>query len=346
MDESGLREELSVFGLSDTEIDTYLAVLSKGEASTRVIAEDAGVTQRAVYDIAERLETRGLVRVKEHASPTMIRALPPGEAIANLSERLEALAPSLEDRFNETTEEAPEIQIIRSRDTALKRLRSAIDGAELGLFLAIPHAIYPAVESELRAAVDRGVLVFLLLGEFDVETLDAGEFEGVADAVRYWHAALPFLYVVDDDSAMIGDSDLLLRQNSDEEAVTVSQEHLTGSILGMYLSAYWSTATELYVTEPDPLPGTYDWFRAAVLHAYLHHQQGTELWVEATSVDGDEVFGRVKEVRQALVEPSTNGYTLEMCLVLETRDGEVTFGGPGAFIEDYEAESVTLKTSP
>jgi sugar-specific transcriptional regulator TrmB len=346
-DDATLRAELSLFGLSDAEIDTYLALLPRGEATTRTVAEDAGVTQQAVYNIADRLERRGLVRVREYASPKTIRAIPPREAIGSLSERLEAIAPSLEDRFDATTPQEPEIQIVKSRETARKRLHDAITGAEREVFVAVPEDVFPDIESALRAAVDRDLLVFLLLGEADASD-DSGanerRFAGVADVVRVWDAGLPFVYAVDDASAMIGDPDFLSGPHDDKQAVTVSQHHLTGSVHGMYLSAYWPASTEVYVTDPDPLPKSFDWFRQAVLHAFLHQRRGTNLWADIATEDGEEVSGPVRRVKQAFVDPATNDYTLETSIVLDTDDGEVSLGGPGAFIEDYEADTVTLRT--
>jgi sugar-specific transcriptional regulator TrmB len=411
-----IRDELAVFGLSTTEIDTYLALLSHGEATTRAVAADADVTQRAVYDIAERLEDRGLVRVKEHASPTRIRALPPQEAIGNLSARLDALTPALADRFNDPPSKAPEIRMVKSRETALKRIRSAIAGAEREAIVAVPRDVYPAIESDLRAAADRDALVFLLLGQetsatartgpaadaspgTDVSTEGASgdgggnptpiaggpfgsgsewgaggdatdgtagadgpegpaaAFAGRADVVRSWAAALPFLYAVDDEAAMIGDPDLLSGTASDEEAVTVSQRHLTGAVHGIFLSAYWPASREVYVTDPDPLPKSFDWFRAAVLHAYLHRRRGTDLRASVQTKADGVIHGTVEEVRQAFVGPPTNDYALETSLVLRTDGAEavdgtapavasgnlVSVGGPGAFIEDVQAETIILR---
>lgn len=342
-DESELREELSILGLSDTEIDTYLALLPRGEAPTSTIADEADVTQRAVYNIAERLEKRGLVRVKEHASPTAIRALPPEDAIGSLSERLESITESLEDRFNETTETEPEIQMMKSRETAIKRLQKSISEAESEILIAIPEHVYLELESYLRNAVDRDVLVLLLIGELDTPT-DIEQFEGVADAVRYWEEKLPFAFIVDNTIAMVGDQDIFSGPNTENAVVSVSQEHLTGSVLGMYLSAYWSASTELYVTDPEPLPKTYSWFRQAVFQAYLHERQGADLWADIETVSGELISGAVSQVRQAIIEPATNDYTLEMSLFLETDNGEVSVGGLGAFIEDYEGETVRLRT--
>ncbi|WP_396613902.1 TrmB family transcriptional regulator (plasmid) [Haloferax sp. S1W] len=345
-DETALRNELSVFGLSDTEIDTYLALLSLGEATTRTIADEAGVTQRAVYGIAERLERRGLVRVKDHASPTTISASPPQEAMENLSARLESMIPSLEERFEQTTDGAPEIQMVKSRETALKRLRNALSKAETEALVAVPEHAYPEVEQELRDAVDRGVFTFLLLGEVDDVDTSAHDFTGAADAVRYWDAALPVFCIVDNESALVGDPHILSLPHSGDEAVSVSQGHLTSSILGTYLSAYWPASKIQYVADPASLPKTFDWFREAVFHAFLHRKEGNNIWADVVTENGAEFSGKVSDVRQAFIEPASNDYTLETSITLETDDGEVSVGGPGAFIEEYRAKTVTLRLEP
>ena len=342
-DDARLRDKLSVFGLSDTEVDTYLALLERGEASTSTVSEAADVTQRAVYGIAERLEERGLVMVNDHASPMTIRALPPAEAIQNLSDQLESIQPSLEERFNATEPQTPEIQMVKARETALKRIRSAIAEADTELLLAIPEHVYPELEADLRDAVERGVTVFLLIGEMDGFEGDESQFADVASVVRYWEESLPLLYAIDDSASMIGPASIVSGTYDDDEgAVAVSERHLTGSIVGMYFSAYWPAATTLYVTNPDPLPRSYDWFRQATLHATLHHQAGVELYAEAETESGSTIEGPIVEIRQALVEPTTNEFTLENSFIIETEDGPVSVGGRGSFIEDYRAVSVRI----
>ncbi|MFC4989160.1 TrmB family transcriptional regulator [Saliphagus infecundisoli] len=341
-----LREELGAFGLSDTEIDAYLTILSTGETTTREVSEESDVTQRAVYSIAERLENRGLVRVNDHASPTTIRAVPPDEAIATLSKRLESIRPVLEARYTETAPKAPEIQIVKSRETVLKRFRNAIADADHEIVVAIPHDVYPEIESELRAAHEDGTLVFLLVGELDDAEASQRTFADAADVVRQWGADLPFLYAVDDEVSMIGDSGLPRgTHEAGENAVFVSESNLAGAVFGLYLGTYWPASTERYVTDPDPLPNHYDWFRTAVLHAFLHDRNGRELWADVETVDGERVSGRVSRIRQPFVEPATSEFALENSLFLETEEGEVSIGGSGTFLEDYEGIAVTLRSA-
>ncbi|SDM01056.1 Sugar-specific transcriptional regulator TrmB [Halogranum gelatinilyticum] len=350
-DDAMLREELGDFGFSDKEIDVYLALLSLGEATTSTISEEADVSQQAVYTITDRLEDRGLVRVNDHASPKTIRAVPPEESMAALSSRIDSITPVLKTRFNDTKPQTPELKMVKSHETALKRLREAISQAQREVIVAIPERIYPEIEQELQAARERDVLVFLLVQ--DVEDFEEAEerFSGVADVVRCWSENILFMFATDTQStnpsvhqsALVGDALLLSGTHDVGDGVAVSEKHLAGSIHGMFFSAYWPAGTEVFVTDPDPLPETYDWFRQAVFQARLHLNAGADLLADVETKEGEIVSGKVSQVRQALVDPATNEYTLQTSLFLETDEGEVSVGGQSAILEDYEASSVTLR---
>ncbi len=336
-----LRRELSVFGLSEKEIETYLAVLERGEAKASTISEDAGVSTRYVYSIAERLESRGLVQVNEHAAPTTVRARPPSEAINALSERLNAITPALEDRYAETEPQTAQFETVKSRQTALKRLNAILSGAEAEAFLSVPERVFPGVQAELADAVDRGVFVLLLLSGADA-AVDDRRFDGTASVVRRWREDAPFMLIADNRAAIVGDAGLLSGTHADETAVALSQEHVAGSILGTFVSSFWPVAKETYVTEPCPLPATFGAFRHAVLQATLHERAGTDFGATVRTESGLELAGPVTRVRQAITEPTTSDFPVENGLIVETDAGEISVGGRGAFIEDYRAESVTL----
>jgi predicted DNA-binding transcriptional regulator len=341
---TSVREELRQFGFSDAEVETYLGVLSRGEATARTVASETSVSQRAVYDIVERLERRGLVRVKDHASPTTVRAVPPDEAIGALTTRLESITPALEEQFSDSRPKAPEMRMVKSRETAVGRLRRAVREAAREVLLALPGDLLPEVRDDLRDAVDRGALVFLLLGDAEGPgRVRPEEYVDLASAVRCWKADLPYLFAVDQERAMIGGSDLVASTPTHEPGVAVSQEHLTGSVLGLFLSAYWPASTEVHVADPLPLPREFDWFRRCVFCAAQHRRHGRSLHATVETVSGTSVTGPVVEVRHAFLEPPTNEFPLETSLVVSTDEGRVSVGGIGSFIEDYEAASVTLR---
>ncbi len=342
VDTDSIRRELSVFGLSEKEIETYLTVLHHGEAKASTIAESADVSQRYVYNIARQLAERGLVQVNEHASPTTVRAHPPGEALRTLSDRLEALTPALEARFDATEPKTSQFQIVKSRQTAIKYIQQTLLSARDEAFVSIPATLFPAVQPELETVVDRGVLVLVLLS--GAGAVDPDAFDGTASVVRRWDEDAPFMLTADNQRAIVGDAGLLSGVHADETAVALSQGHIAGSVLGSFIGSFWPAAEERYVSEPGPLPRTFESFRHVVLEAYRHRHAGDDVVVDVVTEDGLSLTGRVVGVRQSLVEPTTGDFPVENGLAVETGEGRVQVGGEGAFIEDYRAETVTLRT--
>jgi len=342
-DETALREQLRVFGLSDNEVNTYFALLELGEATASTVAEDAGVTQRTVYNIMERLEARELVRVNDHVSPTTIRALPPSEAMDEISDRIDAMTPALEDRYSATQPRTSEIEMAKSQRKVLKHLKRDMEAAEQEMLVSVPEHVVPEIEDDLRAALDRGVFVLLIVGEVDDMEAAADRFDGLGNAVRCWDEEMAYAYAADDERAMIGSPDVFDGAYFQEGVVWVSEWGLSGAVVATFLAAYWPFPVEVSLADPADLPATFDWIRAATFTARRHRMAGTEIRAEVDTVSGEQISGRVAEVRQSLIEPSTNEFTLENNLIVETGAGTVSVGGPGGYLEDYRLDSVTLR---
>lgn len=350
MDEATLRSQLSAFGLSQKEVDTYLALLSLGEAKTSVIADESGVSQRYVYQIAEDLEDRGLATVKDHAAPTTIAAVPPDRAVDGLVGRLRSIQPDLENRFTEAAEEMPSFDIVKSRQTVFKRIETILAAAAEEVFLALPNYALEKIEAELASAVDRGVTVMLLEGAIEPQSPEraANRFDGTAHVVRQWDQDLPFVVTADSRSGIVGERRLLHSDDNDKEAVSVTQSQVVGSMFGSFQGGFWAAGEEVYTGSPSSFPATYGMIRPAVLDAALAVRNDRTLRAEAVGVTTDEnesrtVQGRVIEVTQGLIEPFTNSFPVENSLTLETDDGErLGVGGEGAFIEDLSAHEITL----
>ncbi|MFB6200777.1 MAG: TrmB family transcriptional regulator sugar-binding domain-containing protein [Halorhabdus sp.] len=350
-----IREKLSGFGLTEREIDTYIVLLTHGEATTRTISENTDVTQQAVYSIADRLEERGLVTVNDHASPTTIRAEPPEKGINNLTQQLESVEPALKDLYTKTEPQTPEIQTVKSRETALKWLRNAVEEASREVIVSIPEEVYIDIEAVLREAVDRGVLVVVLLGEVEAKAIeDTDRFTGAASVVRARDEPFPSLYEVDYETAMTGSVDIFKSRRTTGDVISVSEHNprenvreptvrnITGAVFANFMGALWPVAEEVYRADPDSLPATYDWFRHTALQAAIHEGAGTDLRAEIETVSGEHIAGPVVNIRQPFVDPRTNRFAVETQLTVDTEDGEQTVGAIGSYIEDYEAVRTTL----
>jgi sugar-specific transcriptional regulator TrmB len=349
MDERGLTELLSQFGLSEKEIDTYLAILDRGEAKASDIATDADVSKRYVYSISEELEERGFVEVNDHSVPTKIKALPPSSVIDQLSGTIETMEPELERRYTSTDEEIEQFEVIKSRPTVLKRIESLLESAEEEVTLTLPASLLSQLQPTLRETIDRGVLVLLLLSGPEAEDYPIEQLDGVASAVRVWHARAPLMLTVDRARGLIAPNEILTQSNSDTNAISLAQRQLVPVLVGSFLGNYWPVAEELHVTRPSDLPQTFTDFRHAVLQVALHKQRGDDIVATVTgrpvkSENGTETIeGEVVNVQQGLVKPATNSFPVENAFAVDTDDGRFTIGGRGAFVEDMEAEEVHLE---
>ncbi|WP_049972117.1 TrmB family transcriptional regulator [Haladaptatus cibarius] len=349
MDDRTLSDLLRQFGLSEKEVDTYLAILEQGEAKASTIADDAGVSKRYVYSTSEKLAERGFVEVNDHVVPTMIRANPPEQVIGTLSDRVETMHPALDERFSATTSDPDQFEVIKSRVTVIKRIEDRLAEANEEITLSIPYEHLPEVANELGAAVERGVLVLLVVSGIHHEDIDTSEFEGIASAARAWREPMPTTLTVDQRFGLVAPTEMIVRSNSDKQAITFAQEQLVPVLVGSFLGNYWPMANQVYATAPAELPRTFHDFRHAVLHATLHLRGNHPILARVRARPVGEkngpmtVEGKIVDVRQGLVEPASNAFPVETALVLETEEGEVSIGGSGSFIEDFEAKDVTLE---
>jgi sugar-specific transcriptional regulator TrmB len=359
MDESEITSRLRQFGFSEKEIDTYFTILGHGEAKAATIAENAGVSKRYVYSISETLEERGFVDVNDHIVPTTIRANPPSEVIAQLTGELKAMQPSLESRFNRTAQPTQQFEVVKSRVTVLKRIRQLLTGASEEVTLSVPESLLSEFEDTLRTTIERGVLVLLLVsGEQTADLTD--RVAGLASAVRVWGEFAPMLLTADRQRGLVAPNEMLTRSNTGKQAIVVDQEQLAPIFVGSFLGNYWLMADEVYVTEPASLPQTYNGFRHAVLQAELHDRTDQPLTAHVTaqpvdskddrSKDNDQdIEGRIVEIRQNLIVPTTGSFPVENAILIErddTHENErVSIGGTGAFVEDYETHEITLSSA-
>ena len=344
MDDATLRAHLRRFGLSEKEVDTYLTLLEHGEATASTIADVAGVSKRYVYSVSETLENRGFVAVADHAVPTTIRALPPDEVVDELVRDAEAIRPALSARHTQTEPSDEQFEMVKSRVTVLKRVRSFIAEADTELALSVPAELLDEVDDELRAARDRGVLVLLLVSG---TTELSRETTSLASVTRVWSEQMPTMLTADHRVGVVAPIGMLSSAHSDTQAIVFAQEHLGPVVVASFFGNYWPVAHEVSVADPAELPATYENFRHAVFQATLWLRAEYELSVELqgrTATDGEpvELTARIVAATQGLVEPTNNSFPVEHSLTVESGGETYTLGGYGAFLETIEADRVRL----
>ncbi len=346
-DDRGLVERLQRFGLSETEASVYLAVVDRGRAEPSTIASDADVSTSYVYQICDRLDRQGLVSVDDHRSPTVVRAHPPSDALRRRVRQLDDTVSEVDDRYQRPADDMDSLEVVRSRSTIYKRLRERIESADAEVFLTLPAEAVPEVADALRAAVDRGALVLLAVGGSLGEALPDGP-EGVATVVRSWVRGMTAYLCVDQERGVVAPKSVLDWEHGDGEAIGFRNRSVALAVEGSFLGTVWPASTEVMTRLPSPLPREYGRVRSAVYDATLHLRAGRTVRVRADArpvgTDGERrtVSGTLVDTRQSLVAPTTGGFAMENGLYVDTGDGRVSVGERGAFLEDYEADHVSL----
>jgi len=344
MDDATLRAHLRRFGLSEKEVDTYLTLLEHGEATASTIADVAGVSKRYVYSVSETLADRGFVEVTDHVVPTTIRALPPETVVEELVRDAKAMQPALEARYTRTEPSTDQFEVVKSRVTVLKRIRSFIDDADEELTLSVPFELLDEVDDALQAARDRGVLVVLLVSgavELPRET------DHLASVTRVWSEMMPTMLTADRRVGIVAPIEMLSSAHSDTQAIVFAQKHLGPVIVASFFGNYWPVAREASVADPVELPVRYENFRHVIFQATLWSRADADLQAHIegrTTADNEPVdFScRVVDVTQGLIEPTNNSFPVEHSLTVESDGQPYTVGGYGAFLETIEADRVRL----
>jgi len=344
MDDATLRAHLRRFGLSEKEVDTYLTLLEHGEATASTLADIAGVSKRYVYSVSETLADRGFVEVSDHVVPTTIRALPPETVVDELVRDAEAMGPALEARYTRTEPAADDFEVVKSRVTVLKRVRSFIDDAEEELTLSVPRDVLDELDDALRAARDRGVLVVLLVSgtaELPAELAD------LASVVRVWRETMPLMLTVDRRIGTIAPVEMLASAHTDTQAIVFGQQHLGPVVVASFFGNYWPVAREAAVADPVELPATYENFWHSIFQATLWSRADADLraTIEGRTTADNEYVDldcRVVGVTQGLIEPTNNSFPVEHSLTVEAEGRTYTVGGYGAFLETIEADRIRL----
>ena len=348
-----LRNHLTAFGLSSTEIDVYRSILRVGSGKTGEIADAAGVSQGYVYEVVETLAERGFVAIDESTSPTTIRARQPETAIEGLSDRIDELESAIETEYAGGAGTA-EFEIIHSRATVRRRVRSAIEAASHEAFVVVPASEFEHLTGVLADAVDRGVFVYcLILGPDAAEIAgEFGESGRYTHVLRVWETTPPVFVIVDEQTGVMGSYDVLSGRHGDEYALAFSQPEVANGFYGNLISNVWPMGQTIYRADPDPLPASYDHLRTAVTNATFHREAGRELAadlvVDRTDSGERETFENVPivDVRQSLVGESTAEFPMENSLVFETDGARHAVGNGGGidpFLEPYVGREVRLR---
>jgi hypothetical protein len=240
----------------------------------------------------------------------------------------------------------PGLEIHRTQSAVLDAIRSLIDSAEESLTVAVPISALSELVPQLSAAIERDVLVLLLVhGD---ETVPTPAYEDIATAVRTIESNItPLLVTADTQRGLTGHSGMLTDSIAEYQATKFDNKNLAHDQFTMFLGSHWLMGTERYVADVCEFPRTFSAFQFAVLMSALALRAGTPITARArvlSTADRTEttISGPVINARQSLVYPASSKNPAERSLTIETEDGPVTVGGSGATKEAYECLKITI----
>lgn len=351
MDEDELRDQLRRFGLTEKEVDTYVAILGLGPSTAKEIAEAADVSKRHVYTIAEQLEKRRFVVIKDYVTPTIIQPAPPSTVSERLRDQTETFLQELQTRYQHGSGQLEDFEVLKSRSTIIDRIRTLVSAASDQIAISLPATLLADLRGELQAAVDHGVLVLLIVfGSPDaLERVDESTAAGIAHVVRFRDIDIPIHLAVDRDSALVSPRGAITRPDNRTHSVFLGQSYLESVVFSSFMNTEWELGTEAYTVSPEQLPQSYTNFRYASIQAAQRVANDERIVTEVearpvhTPAETERLSGEIVSVNQRLVEPCT-GRLASLCSMDLLVDGErVSLGGEDAYLEDYGVYTITLR---
>ncbi|KDE57472.1 ArsR family transcriptional regulator [Halostagnicola sp. A56] len=327
------------FNLGEYEIDAYLTVLEQGQLTASEIADRTDIPQPRVYDTVRSLSDRGLVELRE-SRPMKVVAIDPEEAFENVQSSLEQMIDELESRYTAPARDTEAVSLVKSRSTILRYLEEVIDAAEYELALSLTPDLLTRFEDELRAAVEAGVSIDLIVTPA-AEAPDPAEFDylEIATTVRARRGiTTPVVAVADGNYSIYATQDAL-RDDQDRYGVIFNRSALGFLVSGFFGTVLWTTAEQTLGENGRgrPYPRRYASIRRCVKDVI---DEGGEFYA---TIEGRDVAVGGSRVVQGLVTDVSFEVSEEVAsLTLETEDERLTIGGRVAALEDIEAHEIRI----
>jgi HTH-type transcriptional regulator, sugar sensing transcriptional regulator len=161
-----LVQRLQALGFSQYEARAYCALLQKSPANGHEVAKTAGIPTSKIYETLERLHQKGAVLV-QRSEPTVWAPVPHRELVAALRNRMETTFSAVEQGLAQLGREQDTrlTWSLSGRGNVMESLRGAIDRTQQRLVAVIPARDADQLAAALKAAVERGVALDLIVSD-------------------------------------------------------------------------------------------------------------------------------------------------------------------------------------
>ncbi|WP_324761044.1 TrmB family transcriptional regulator sugar-binding domain-containing protein [Haloarcula sp. GH36] len=343
-----MESELQKLGLSKKEANVYMTIIEYDQIKPTTLASESDVSTSYVYEICDKLAERGLVTVHSNRTPMLVCARPPTEAFNDIRSELSNLEGKVETYYETPTDQDTPPELIRSRQTLKKQMRSIINESSKSILMMMPVTHLSDFADALRQAVEDGVFVLLVL-HGEISEVTSTNLQSIASAVRFFYDTSGVLLVADGKQGIVGSANLLNWGQTDRNCISLTNRFNTVLIGGAFMSVIWQPAHEVLIPTADQLPNRYNSWLAAVLNATIHLRCGNSIAAQVSGYytgsskrETETISGEIIETTQNILYPQDGGFGTKNSLLIDTGETTVSVGSEGAYVEDFASTTITL----
>lgn len=328
-------ENLKKFGLTSYEIKAYRALLLNGPMTPMETVSVAGIPQPRIYDVLQSLLSEGLIEVSP-GKKKIYRAKDVKSAfsskLAEMSIDLEKISKEASRRSKTTEGKNPLIWMVQSESKIRVEMRKMIDQSADELILSLKYELLHRLRKNIRAALDRGVLVVIVVFP-DTNLEDISDLQAAAIKQRKGFASE--VIISDRTSSIIKIDNGNYDQNY---AIAIEEDEIIHITSYYFYHTIWTPSINVREFPlRSPLRVRTSWLACEILDRQL--QSGSQV-IKGT------VYGRMKgkevsitgNITRVEIEP---GY--KHTFYISRNKAEYSVGGKSARIEDIAMTSVHLR---
>ncbi len=200
-------EKLVEIGFSEYEAKAYVALLRKSPVTGYELSKLSGVPRSMIYEVVGKLTARGAAMTLRTGGATKYAPVPAAEFLDQLRREQEELIDSLKDELI-ALGASPDLEYvwhIEGHDNIVGKAMEMIGQARSRVYVGFLPAAFPALQSALEGAIERGVQVVLYTtGELSLpggQVVAAPMSEEAASRVE----GLGLILVVDGEEVLISE---------------------------------------------------------------------------------------------------------------------------------------------
>lgn len=341
MSEDELISKLMSLGFTKYEATVYYTLLKHGVLTSTELVRLSKIPQARLYDVIERLVSKGLVKVSR-TRPTKYSVTDPKISLRSLVDKEYSMKSTIVDEFLRslgeikfTREESAETWIVKGWQGVQAVIRELIDKTRDELLIATYSRIIEKIVDNAKKLSELGASICLMIYDKYENLLDHLVY---FDEVRFKPTLGPTILVFDSSKA------LLIPRHIEKRpiAYVIEDPEILSPVIGYFF--HMREASELIMYKPinDQIERRYTNIERAIDAIFKAQESGVKVVVEA--------FGKwVKTGEEDVVRGKPLNYVKEryreiVTLIIETDKGEkISIGGKGSTFEDFEANRIIVR---